>query len=58
MSIPLTRERFEAGVDRLQAEAPANSKSANVVVFRSVIELPFRLIATGKKKNMTNEWVT
>jgi hypothetical protein len=57
MSVPVTAGRFEAGVDRLQADAPVNNKSAkNVVVFRSDIEFSFRLIAT--KKNMTSEWIT
>jgi hypothetical protein len=58
MSIPATAGRFEAGVDRLQADAPVNSKSAKtVVVFRSDMESPFPLFATKKKKNMTNEWI-
>jgi hypothetical protein len=51
MSIPVTAGKFEAGVERLHADTPVNSKRAkNVAVFRSDIEFPFRLITITKKR--------
>jgi hypothetical protein len=41
MSIPVTAGKFEAGAERLHADAPVNSKSAkNLVVFRSDMVFP------------------